>query len=182
MRILKTMLSSIALSSIMLIPAAMASNHMEEVPDLSCEDIEFSPAMLEEYPEIDKACLDVVEENGIKYAEVKLELTRVRGRNVNFKFIHEDGSKSERHSIKVDSNFRAKIEGRSYRMNELTEGQVLDIYLPHDRWAIHQPDGDFYDIEVLAMPTTASELPLIAMLGGLFISFAGFLAYRRRRQ
>ena len=164
MRILKTMLTSITLSSIMFIPSVMAASHgMEEVADLSCEDIEFAPAMFERFPDIDKACLDVVEENGIKYAEVKLELTRVRGRNVNFKFILEDGSKSERHSVKVDSNFRAKIEGRSYRINELTSGQVLDIYLPHDRWAIHQPDGDFYDIEVLSMPTTASELPLIGI-------------------
>ncbi|ARN75155.1 hypothetical protein [Oceanicoccus sagamiensis] len=172
------------LSGFLFHSAAMAAAHnMEEVAGLSCEDIDFAPEMIEKYPDITKSCLDVVESKGTKYALVELELTRVSGRNVNFKFVHEDGSKSERYSIRVKPEFRAKIQGKSYRINELSKGQNLNIYLPGDRWEIHQiEEEESYAIETLAMPATASELPLIGIMGGLFVSVAGALAYRRRRQ
>jgi hypothetical protein len=156
--------------------------------DLSCGDIEWSSMVTERYPNIANACDAVVEKDGKVFAKIEVEVMRVRGRTLTFKILNNDGSSGGNYSQTVETSWRAKIGGRNYRASELSRGQSLNVYMPHDRWAVIHEDDDGPDIEdavalVAApeLPKTASPLPLIGMLGGLFVLLGTGLGAIRRR-
>jgi len=156
--------------------------------DLTCSDIEWSSSVTENVPTVADACDAVVTKNGQLFARVQVEVQRVRGRNLTFKLLNNDGSSGGSYTQQVATSWRAQIAGRSYRASELSRGQELNVYLPHDRWAIIHVDEDGPDmedaVEVVAaasLPETASPLPLIGMLGGLFVLLGTGLGAIRRR-
>jgi len=156
--------------------------------DLTCADIEWSSSVTNEVPTIADACDAVVTKNGALFARVQVEVQRVRGRSLTFKILNNDGSSGGSYTQQVPTSWRAHIGGQSFRASELSRGQQLNVYLPNDRWAIIHEDDDGPDmadaIEVVAaatLPETASPLPLIGLLGGLFVMLgAGLGAIRRR--
>jgi hypothetical protein len=156
--------------------------------DLSCSDIEWSSAVTDQYPTIADACDGVMQKNGKLFARVKVVLQRVRGRTLTFKIVNNDGSTGGSYSQTVETSWRAKIGGQSYRPSELSRGQHLNVYLPPDRWAIiHQDDDGPDEVDAVALvaapelPKTASFLPLMGLMGGLFLAMgAGLGAIRRR--
>ncbi|TXS92828.1 hypothetical protein FV139_12730 [Parahaliea maris] len=158
----------------------------------TCADIEWSASVLAAYPEIAQSCKGIYEKNGELYAKASVEVLRVRGNRVTFRPIHVDGTKGESHSIQVPSSWRAEIGGRSYRASELSRGQELNVYLPHDRWALAVHDeepADDVEIAVITieeadepeMPTTASPLFLVGLAGGALLSLGGLITALRRR-
>jgi len=109
--------------------------------------------------------------------------------------MNKDGSYGPLESVTVDDDWRAELGGRSYRMRQLSPGQEMNIYIPGDRWEAHVAKDMSGTITVYyavafsgagdsgsALPTTASPLPLIGMLGvgSLFTAF--LMRVRRRRQ
>jgi hypothetical protein len=156
--------------------------------ELACDEIEWTPAVTDEYANIADACDAVISKNGKLFARIEVEILRVRGRTLTFRILNNDGSSGGNYSQTVDTSWRAKIGGRNYRASDLNRGQRLNVYMPGDRWAVipHDDDGpDVEDAVVLqaapVLPTTASPLPLIGLLGGLFLSLgAGLGAIRRR--
>jgi len=156
--------------------------------EVSCSDIEWSSNVTNEVPTIANACDAVVVKNGAQFARVQVEVQRVRGRNLTFKILNNDGSSGGSYTQQVATSWRAKIGGQSYRASELMRGQQLNVYLPNDRWAVIHEDDDGPDmmdaVEVVAapsLPETASPLPLIGMLGGLFVLLGTGLGAIRRR-
>jgi hypothetical protein len=156
--------------------------------DLTCADIEWSSVVTNEVPNIADACDEVVEKNGKRFARVEVEIQRVRGRTLTFKIINNDGSSGGSHSQTVDTGWRAKIAGRTYRPSDLSRGQRLNVYLPSDRWAVIVEDDDGPDVEdavpVMAaavLPKTAGILPLFGLFGAGFMALAAGLGVIRRR-
>ncbi|GAB3271286.1 hypothetical protein [Parahaliea aestuarii] len=155
----------------------------------TCADIEWSASVTAEYPDIAESCQGVYEKNGELYAKATVEVLRVRGNRVTFRPLHTDGTKGESHSIQVPSSWRADIAGRKYRASELSRGQELNVYLPHDRWALAVVDESSPDEvevivieeEVVEMPTTASPLFLFGLAGGALLSLGGLFTALRRR-
>jgi hypothetical protein len=156
--------------------------------DLSCSDIEWSSTVTAQYPNIANACDAVLEKDGKVFARIDVEIMRVRGRTLTFKILNNDGSSGGNYSQTVETSWRAKIGGRNYRASDLSRGQRLNVYMPSDRWAVIHEDDDGPDMEdavvlvaAAELPKTASPLPLIGMLGGVFMLLgAGFGAIRRR--
>ena len=174
--------ASIGIATMLLSGTALAQ------ADLTCDDIEWSSVVTSEYPSIADACDAVVVKNDKMYARVQVELQRVRGRSLTFKILNNDGSSGGSYTTQVDSDWRAEIGGRSYRANQLERGQQLNVYMPHDRWAVIQEDADGPDdsdaTELAAapmLPKTASPLPLFAMAGAGFLVLAAGLGAIRRR-
>jgi len=164
---------------------------------LTCADIEFHADVKARAADIDQACRDVVELNGARYAKTMVKLDDVRGNRAKFRFIYPDGSSGSRHSVQVDSNWRATIQGREYRMSQLARGQELSVYLPADRWEAHfgAPSATFvtyapaaiaaadYDDDMgsgAMLPATASPLPLFGLCGGLMLFGASLIRIFRR--
>ncbi len=158
--------------------------------DLSCDDITWSSVVTDQYPSIADACNAVMEKNGQMYARVSVELLRVRGNNLTFKVLNRDGTSGGAYTQNVGNSWRAQISGRSYRARDLSRGQRLNVYLPPDRWAIIHEDADGPDLEdaieltaAPMLPTTASKLPLVGVVGaGFLLLGAAFTLLRVRRR
>ena len=156
--------------------------------DLSCSDIEWSSAVTSEYPSIADACDAVVVKNDKMYARIQVEVQRARGRTLTFKILNNDGTSGGSYTQNMSSSWRANIAGKSYRPSELYRGQELNVYMPHDRWAVIHEDEDGPDdmdaTELAAapmLPKTAGILPLFAAFGLGFMALGGVLGAVRRR-
>jgi hypothetical protein len=156
--------------------------------DLTCDDITWSAAVTDQYPNIDDACNAVTMKNGEMYARVEVELQRVRGNNLTFRLLNRDGSSGGVYTQNVGNSWRATIDGRQYRARDLNRGQRLNVYMPPDRWAVIHEDVDGPDIEdaiplaaAPMLPKTASQWPLVGTLGaGLLLMGAAFTLLRLR--
>jgi len=163
----------------------------EDGSGLTCADIEFNADIVARAPNINDACRDVVELNGEKYAKIKIELESVSGNRAKFRIVYPDGSSGSRHSVQVDSDWRATIQGRDYRMSQLAGGQELSIYMPSDRWEadFEAPTAPFvtyvpaaitaYDDEPM-LPSTAGPLPLFGLFGLIALFGASLIRIFRR--
>ena len=170
----------------MALSLSMGQAAMAQSP--TCSDIQWSATVLAANPDIADVCRGVYEKDGALFAKASIEIVRVRGNNMTFRPIHTDGTKGESRSTTVPSSWRADIGGRSYRASDLMRGQELNIYIPHDRWALMVEDDDGMDgddvmviEEAVAMPETASPLFLIGLAGGGMLALGGLLSGVRRR-
>ena len=171
----------------------------------TCSDIDFTPEALSMYPDLASACQAVVYKDGKEYVMVVGRVLAVRGggKHVNLQF--KDGGRywvnpNENQNIRLlpvggvaGQQQSTGAEPTRIRPSELVRGMELGIYLPTDTWAIHFEEEEVYVpvvmtpvetieiIELEPMPTTASPVPLIGLLGGLFALIgAGFTFVRRR--
>lgn len=157
---------------------------------LTCDDIEWSTAVLNEYPNIDKACNAVMEKEGSLYARVTVELQRVHNNVLTFKVLNRDGTSGGSYTQNVGNSWRANIGGQVYRARDLSRGQRLNVYLPGDRWAIiHEgeegPALEEVEVPVVAaavLPATASQWPLVGAAGAGLLMLGACLSLLRRRR
>ena len=116
-------------------------------------------------------------------------VVRARGNSLTVRYPH-----GTTYTYEVGDNFRVEIDGRKLRVRELQRGDELTAYVT----AHEASDADHeivyyepttssvvstYTPEPIAesLPTTASPLPLIGLLGALSVSLGGLgLALRRR--
>jgi len=162
--------------------------------DLTCDDITFGYEMTSRFPNIGDACQGVVEVDGERFAKMSVEIVRTGNNSATFKFKMPDGSYGPTQSTNLDPSWRAEINGRSYRVRELGRGQELNIYLPSDRWEAHVATNMtgyfavYYPVAMeedsgggASLPSTASFMPMFALLGGAAL-FSAFLmrVFRRR--
>ncbi len=161
-----------------------------ESTTVSCDDLTWSADYLAQNPEVGAMCQTVYEKDGELFAKVSIEVTRIRGNKMTFRPIHKDGTKGERRSITLPTDWRAKIAGREYRASDLVAGQELNVYLPQDRFALTIGDDDAFVnqlvvietvAEVTEMPTTASPLFLVGLAGGAMLALGGLFSAVRRR-
>ena len=158
--------------------------------ELTCSDIEWASVVTDNYPSIADACDAVVVRDGTLFARVQVEVLRVRGNNLTFRVLNNDGTSGGSYTQNVGTSWRANIGGRSYRARDLSRGQQLNVYLPSDRWAIihetveEEPDVAAEEIAVAPapmLPKTASQLPLAGALGAGFLLLGVTLTLLRRR-
>ena len=160
---------------------------------LTCDDIEFNSNVTDEFPDVARACLEVVERDGKLYARVVAEVVRVAGRTVTLDIETRDGT-SIRQSFRPEAGFRVLVGGRRTMARNLVRGQEIRIYLPSDRWAVAQVEE--IDVPVItaplldpepedvaaALPSTASPLPLIGLGALVSLALGAGLTATRRRQ
>ena len=172
--------------------------------EITCADIEWLPVVTDQYPNIADACSDVLMKNGKVMAKVEVVVTRVGSRTASFRFLHPDGTRSDVYRTALGSNWVALIDGVEVHQRDLVRGQKLNVYIPNDRWAVIYEDADGPDLvdavalvevpepmaepEPIAepepaptLPATAGPLPLIGLLGGVFLALGAGLRFLRRR-
>lgn len=109
----------------------------------SCDELVWSAQMLATNPDIKDACLGVYQKGPNFYAKVRLKLISIRGNRLSFRAVHKDGSLGSTRSIVVDNDWRATIDGRQLRAQQLEPDQELSVYIPEDRFALAMDDGEF---------------------------------------
>lgn len=161
---------------------------------ISCAEMEFTPEMLGDYPDLNKACQEVIDYQGESYAKVDAEVVRAGVNTIRFKLLRADGTKSETYERTVPNDFRVSIDGEATRIRALQRGQKLSFYLPEDRFTFDAPgEGDKNAMQsaavntaaatkVAMLPSTASPLPLFGAFGALLVFVGGLLSRRRLRK
>ncbi|MGI9343315.1 MAG: hypothetical protein ACR2QV_10710 [Gammaproteobacteria bacterium] len=168
----------------------------ESAGALSCADIEFNSSITDVLPNANEACLSVIERDGRPFAEFKAEVVRNRGATMHARFKRADGGWTDTYELTPDKSRRVNIGGESIRLRDMQRGQQMNIFLPADRFEIVVADDDDVATEPVtfvvitlrrapaapaALPTTAGPLPLIGVLGSLFLALGAGIAMLRRR-
>jgi LPXTG-motif cell wall-anchored protein len=161
---------------------------------LTCDEVVLSSEITSKYADAQNACIEVIERDGETFVKMNVELARNGTHDkLTFKFINPDGSYGPMHSVAVGPDWRTRIQGRNFRSRELVRGQQMSVYLPSDRWEAHVAASDIVvetftlvvitaaEPEPMVLPSTASNMPLFALFGGLALFGAGLIRVMRRQ-
>lgn len=176
-----------------LIPAAA----MAQQP-AACERVEFSAQVLERFPNIRRACLDVINRDGQQFAVVRAQLVRVQGRRMVVRVRLPDGTQSDPMSISTQRNARVNIDGRQVPIADVAIGQELSAYVHVTDPGIALADESTGPVEFTPipaepepepvaaaaepeMPKTATGLPLAGTIGLALLALGAGIAFLRRR-
>lgn len=191
------MKSLVSLGSLALafIPAAA----LAQQPEI-CQRVEFSAEVLERFPNIRAACLDVISRDGQEFAVVKADLVRATARRMTVRVKLPDGTRSDPIGVNVRANERVNVNGRMTPINEVAIGQELGVYIhvtdPGIALASEEPGPVAFtpvtaepepEPAVVAaepapeMPKTATHLPLAGLAGVILLALGAGIAVVRRR-
>jgi len=158
----------------------------QEMSALTCDDFRPTPEALERYPNLVGACEAIVERDGELFGLFRIVVRSVSGLRMTLYLPATDKT----FNVVPDSSQRVIVNGRKVRPRDVRSGQEIRIYLAVSEFA--KPDveevafvteEDFIvEVEiadVVALPTTASPWPTVALLG-LILLGAGYLMRRRR--
>lgn len=165
---------------------------------VSCDEVQWKSEVLGTFPNIAKACQEVVVKDGKRYIRVEGTVKRIVG---DVAVIRMAGTNDEISvSPQTSSFFTAagtKIDGK-----DLNVGQNLRFYIPEERIAVvpSMEGPAVTEIPVVAapapapapaeaaaapaaeaLPKTASPLPLVGLLGFGFLALGGMFSALRRR-
>ena len=176
--------------------------------DLTCADIEFSPAAFAAYEFADQACLDMVDRDGgtfAKFTATKVVPSGVKpGVTTYLEFTHADGTKGPRHKSDLPRSFETMLSGKPVRLADISPGQQVNIYVGQDNWvplAVVEEMVEEAIVEEIVeemveeaiveemieeeleaeLPTTAGPLPWLALFGSLFLMVGGALRFSRKQ-
>ena len=185
--------------------AALGLSVNVSAADLTCNDIEFTPEAFAAYQYADKACLEIVDRDGGTFA--KFTATKVVPPDLapgvsNFlRYKHNDGTVGSRHKSKLPRNFQVRLDRRPVRLDDVDEGQDINIYIGQEYWvsllAIEEAIVEEMIVEEIIeeaiveeiieeemeaeLPTTAGPLPWLALFGSLFLLLGGALRFSRKQ-
>ena len=163
----------------------------------TCQNAQYSSEVLAKFPNIAKACSDVIQKDGEDYAVVKARLDRVNpSGTVALRVKQPDGSYSKQLTIRPKSDLRVMVDGKPARVRDLATNQEITAYVhvtepvmalapadesePLAAAPIEEPQEEE---QMAALPETGSFLPLMGLLGGVSLLLGGLLSairYRRR--
>ena len=163
-----------------------------------CERVEFSQDVLARFPNIRKACLDVISKDGQEYAVVKADLVRATARRMTVRVKLPDGTHAEPRAINVRPGFRLNVNGKSTPIEEIAVGQEITAYVnvtdPGIALAPAEPSDPVEFTPVPAepepeqaasapaeMPKTATRLPLLGAFGVALLALGAGFAFMRPR-
>ena len=161
----------------------------------TCSDVIWSAEMLENNPNISPACLDVVEKGGATAVKLTARVVRQGVNSTVVQWQHPDGSWSASERRFPERGATAEIGGQTARISELAPRQVVNVYIPMaGNWSLPAPAAAAApapapapvaapapEPEPVALPTTATQVPLFALLGGLLILLGGAVSFARTR-
>jgi hypothetical protein len=190
-----SMFLRISAASVLCTIGAIAVSQAQSV---TCENAQYDPSVLAKYPNLAKACLDIVTKEGEPYAVVKAKLDRVSGNNASVRVKLPDGTYHKRQTVRTDPDLRVLIEGKPTRVRDLATGQELTVYVkvrepvmalaPAEETtplaaAPIQDEEPEQEQMAATLPATSSFLPLLGLFGGVSLLLGGLLSairYRRR--
>lgn len=167
---------------------------VSQAQTVTCQNAQYDPEVVARFPNIAKACSQVISTGSEQYAVVKARLDRVdpSGR-VSVRVKQPDGSYSKQISIRPRPDLRVKIDGEPATVRELATPQDITAYVKVRAPEMALPPAEpserlvFVPIEesqeqLAALPSTASNLPLLALLGVASLSLGGLLRVMRDRR
>jgi hypothetical protein len=159
----------------------------------SCSDVIWSAEMLEASPSVTSACLDVVDKRGSQAVKLTARVVRQGVNSTIIQFQLPDGSWTASERRFPARGATAEIGGQEIAILDMAPRQVVNVYIPmENNWSLPAPvvaappppppaPAPAPEPEPEALPTTATQIPLFALLGGLLILLGGAVSFARTR-
>lgn len=161
----------------------------------SCADVNWSAETLAKYPNISKSCQEVMTKDGTTYVRFDGTVKKVAqgGKEVTMQM---KGTNAKL-VLNPDPNKTVNIGGKKTPVKQLRPGDTLTFYVPDSRLVaavaptpeeivpaeevpiVAPPVEQMAMTEPAPLPKTASEWPLVALLGALSIGLAMVMRTRR---
>ena len=161
----------------------------------TCSDLIWSADVLADNPNIGSACLEVVDKRGTQAAKFTARVVRQGVNSTIIQWQLPDGSWSEAQRRFPERGASAEIGGQEVRIADLAARQVVNVYIPMaGNWSLPAPAAaaappppppppppPAEPEPAPVMPTTATQIPMFALLGGLFLLMGGLISVVRTR-
>jgi hypothetical protein len=165
----------------------------------SCGDLVWTADRLSQNPDIAANCLDVVERSdGNMYAKFRARVMRQGASSTVIRYQRPDGTWSPSERVFPPQGFTAGIDGKDVPIRDLSPNQEVNVYVAgRNNWSIPEPEPVAAaappppppapepepepEPEPMYLPATASQVPLLALLGGLLILMGGVVNLVRTR-
>lgn len=167
--------------------------------DVTCDDIIWGPEILADNPNIADGCLGVVERGGTMAAKFTARVVRQSVNSTIVQWKLPDGSWSAAQRRFPARGATAEIAGQTVRIADLAERQEVNVYFPMgaETWSMPvaemaeeaaappppppPPPAPEPEPEPEMLPTTATQVPAFALLGGLLLLLGGAVSFVRTR-
>jgi hypothetical protein len=194
------MKKTIVLSTLALI-GGLGFTAVASAQDIGCDDLVWSASVLADNPNIGAACLDVVERNGQSSAKFRARVVRQSVNSTIIQWQLPDGSWSDAQRRYPASGFMAEVGNNPVKVLDLPAQQEVNVYVPAgEAWSV--PVAEAAPVAAAAapvaaaampepepepepapamLPTTATQVPMLALLGGLLVLLGGAISFVRTR-
>jgi hypothetical protein len=108
--------------------------------EIDCADIEFDAEIVANYPEVQEACLDVVEDQGVRYVHLRAKVLNNWITSLTIRYEHADGTWGLLKTVTPPEGFTAIVNGSPTPVEEIGEGTVMNIFVPEGRWEVAMAD------------------------------------------
>jgi len=185
------------LISTLILLAGLGFTVSASAQDWNCGDLTWSATRLDTNPNIADHCLDVVERSGVPFAKLRARIERQGVNSTVVRYmLPDDGGWGSSERV-FPGGFTASIEGKDVRIVDLAPRQEVNVYVksagnftfppaapvaaaapPPPPPPAPEPEPE---PEPVALPTTATQVNLLALLGGLLILMGGMVSVVRTR-
>jgi len=110
--------------------------------EIDCTDIEYDAEIVANYPEVQDACLDVVEDQGVRYVHLRAKVINNWISSLTIRYEHADGTWGLLKTVTPPEGFTAIVNGSPTPVEEIQEGTVMNIFVPEGRWELAMADVD----------------------------------------
>ena len=187
------MKKSIVISALIAV-ASLGFATTASAQDATCDDVIWGPGILADNPNIGDACLGIVDKRGTMSAKFTARIVRQSVNSTIIQWQLPDGSWSAAQRRYPGEDAIAEIEGQDVRIADLADRQVVNVYLPQGgHWTLPAPEPEPAppppppppapepEPEPEMLPTTATQVPAFALLGGLLLLLGGAVSFVRMR-
>jgi hypothetical protein len=108
--------------------------------EIACSDVEYDAEIMASYPEVQEACLDVVEDQGVQYVHLRAKVLNNWVSSMTIRYEHSDGTWGVLKTVTPPEGFTAIVNGSPTPVEEIQEGTVMNIFVPEGRWEIAMAD------------------------------------------
>jgi hypothetical protein len=108
--------------------------------EIACADVEYDAEIMANYPEVHEACLDVVEDQGVRYVHLRAKVLNNWISSMTIRYEHADGTWGLLKTVTPPEGFTAIVNGSPTPVEEIQEGTVMNIFVPEGRWEVAMAD------------------------------------------
>jgi len=121
----------------------------------------------------------VIERENVSFIKLKAKVVRQSARSTIVQWQTPDGSWSASDYTYPASIATAEIGGKEVRMSDLAPKQAVNVYIGQPgNWMFAEAAPEPRPV---ALPKTATQVPLLAVLGGLLILSGSAVSFARTR-
>lgn len=136
----RTLNTIVAATLTLLLAAPLAAQ------EIACSDVTYDAEIMATYPEVQEACLGVVEDQGVRYVHLRAEVQNNWISSLTIRYEHADGTWGLLKTVTPPEGFTAIVNGSPTPVAEIQEGTIMNIFVPEGRWEVAM-----VDVEIPAM-------------------------------